>query len=104
MVLGSRNPIVPTAPVGMGRGSSLVVHQVSGARGHGRGMRPAGGKRRSPQRVKEEPTDEGENTRVVPLSVEAKKFSLKTVPKIRIPTGKGPEGSAKCSMGDIVDL
>ena len=57
-------------------------------------MRPAGGNRRSPQRVKEEPTDE--NNSVVPLSVEAKEFSLRTVPKIRIPTGKGPEGSGKC--------
>ena len=92
VVLGSRNPIVPTSPVRMGRGSSSVVPQVSGARGHGRGMRPAGGNRRSPQRVKEEPTDEGENTRVVPISVEAKEFSLRTVPRIRIPTGEGSLG------------
>ena len=52
-VLGSRNLLVMTSPVGMGRGSSSVVPQVSGARGHGRGMQPAGGNRRSPQRVKE---------------------------------------------------
>ena len=44
-------------------------------------MRPAGGNRRFPQRVKDELMDEGENTRVVPLSVEAEEFSLRTVPE-----------------------
>ena len=74
---------------------------MSGAGKHGRGMRPAGGNRWSPQRVKDELTVEGENigvvsgrpvvgenTRVVPLSVEAEEFSLRTVPKIWIPTGE----------------
>ena len=60
MVLGSGNPIVPISPVGMDGGSSSVVPQVSGARRHGRGMRPAEGNRWSPQRVKDELTDEGE--------------------------------------------
>ena len=53
VVLGIRNPIVPISPVGMDRGSSSVVPQVSGAQKHGRGMRPAGWNRRSPQRVKD---------------------------------------------------
>ena len=66
---------------------------MSGARKHGRGMRPAGGTRRFPQRVKDELTGEGDNTRVVPLSVEANEFSLRTVPKIRITTGEGSDGS-----------
>ena len=55
-------------------------------------MRPAGGNRRSPQKVNEVPTDvigkmvvvsDGpvvrENARVVPLSVEAEEFSLRAV-------------------------
>ena len=84
VVLGSRNPIVPISSVGMGRGSSSVVPQVSGARKHGRGMQPAGGNRQSPQRVKDELTDEAEE------------FSLRTVPKIRIPTGEGSDGSGNC--------
>ena len=37
--------------------------------------------------------EEGENTRMVPLSVDAKEFSLRTVPKIRISTGEGSDGS-----------
>ena len=100
---------MPVSPVGMGRGSSSVVPQVSGTRKHGRGMRPARGNRRSPQRAKDELTAEGENigvvlggpvvgenTRVVPLSLEAEEFSLRTVPKIRIPTGEGSDGSGNC--------
>ena len=93
VVLGSRNPIVPISLVGMDRGSSSVVPQVSGARKYGRGMRPVGGNRRFPQRVKDKLTEEGENTRMVPLSVDAKEFSLRTVPKIRISTGEGSDGS-----------
>ena len=59
-------------------------------------MRPAGGDRWSPHRVKKGQTNvreniifvsDGpvvrENTRVVPLSVEAEHFSLRTVPRIR---------------------
>ena len=74
--------------VGLGRGSSSVVPPVSGARKHGRGMRPAGGDRRSPQKVKDGQVviivvSDGqvvrENTRVVPLSVETEEFSLRTV-------------------------
>ena len=84
---------MPISPVGMDRGSSSVVPQVSGARKHGRGMQLARGNRRFPQRVKDELTDEGENTRVVPLSVEAEEFSLRTVPKIWITTGEGSDGS-----------
>ena len=38
VVMGSGNPIMPISPVGMDRGSSSVVHQVSRARKHGRGM------------------------------------------------------------------
>ena len=41
-VLGSGNPMWPVSLVGMDRGSLLVVPQVSGARRHRRGMRPAG--------------------------------------------------------------
>ena len=82
---------------------------VSGARKHGRGMRPAGGDRRSPQKVKDGQTDvreniifvsDGqvvrENTRVVPLSVEAEEFSLMTVPKTRVPTEEGSDSSGNC--------
>ena len=58
-------------------------------------MRPAGGNRRFPQRVKDELTGEGENTRKVPLSVEAEEFSLRTVPKIRITTEEGSDSSGK---------
>ena len=58
-------------------------------------MRPAGGNRRFPQRVKDKLMDEGENTRVVPLSVEVEEFSLMTVLKIRITTGEGSDGSGE---------
>ena len=64
VVLGNRNPIVLDSPIGMGRGSSSVVPPVSGARKHGRGMRPAGD-RRSPQKVKDGHTDVRENIIVV---------------------------------------
>ena len=36
------------------------------------------------------------NNRVVPLLVEAEEFSLKTVPKNRVPTGEGSDGSENC--------
>ena len=58
-VLGSGIPMVPISLVEMDRGSLSVVPQVSGARRHRRGMRPAGGIRPVPQRVKNELTDEG---------------------------------------------
>ena len=74
---------MPISTVGMGRGSSSVVPQVSEARKHGRGMRPARGDRQSPQGVKDGQMDDGANTRM-PLSVEADEFSLRTVPKIRV--------------------
>ena len=93
MVLKNRNPIMPISPVGMDRGSSSVVPQISGTQKQGRGMRLAGGNSQFPQRAKDELMDEGENTRMVPLSVEAEEFSLRTVPKIRIATGEGSDGS-----------
>ena len=68
-------------------------------------MRPAGGDRRSPQKVRDGQTDvrkniivvsDGQvvNTRVVPLSAE--EFSLMTVPKTRVPTEEGSDGSGNC--------
>ena len=108
-VPGSRSPIVPDSPIGMGRGLIVGGPPVSGARKHGRGMRPAGGDRRSAQKVKDGHTDVREkiivisdepvvreNTGVVPLSVEAEEFSLRTVPKNRVPTGEGSDGSGNC--------
>ena len=72
-------------------------------------MRPARGDRRSPQKVKDGHTDVREkmivildgpvvrdNTGVVPLSVEVEEFSLRTVPKNRVPTGEGLDGSGNC--------
>ena len=69
---------------------------MSGARRHGKGMRPAGGTRPFPQRANNELTDDGENTRVVSLSVEAEEFSLRTVPKIRVKAGAGSAGGGDC--------
>ena len=99
----------PDSPIGMGRGSLSVVPPVPGARKHGRGMRPAVGDRPSPQNIEDGHTDVSdrlmvisdglvvrENTRVVPLSIEAEAFSLKTVPKNRVPTGEGSDGSENC--------
>ena len=80
--------MVPVSPVGMDRGS-----QVSGARRCGRGMRPAGGSRPFPQRANNELTDEGGNTAVRPLSVEAEEFSLGSGPKNRVMAGAGSDGS-----------
>ena len=107
-VLG-RSLIVPDSPIGMCLGSSSVVPPVPGARTNGRGMRPAGGNRRSPQKVNEVPTDvigkmvvvsDGpvvrENARVVPLSVEAEEFSLRAVPSRRVPAGEGPDSRGNC--------
>ena len=72
-------------------------------------MRPARGDRRSPQRVKNGQTDVRENitvasdepvgrenTRVVHLSAEAEEFSLRTVPRIRVPTREGSDSSEHC--------
>ena len=72
-------------------------------------MRPAGGDRRSPPKVKDGQSDVSDrmmvasdgpvvrgNNRVVPLSVEAEEFSLKTVPKNWVPTGEGSDGSENC--------
>ena len=53
-----------------------------GCRRHSRGMRPAGGIMPFPQRVKNELTDEGGNTNVRPISVEAEEFSLGTGERI----------------------
>ena len=101
VVLGNRNMIMLDTPIGMGGGSSSVVPPTSGARKHGRGIRPAGRDRRSPQKVKDGQMDVSENiivvsdgpvvrenTRVVPLSV--------TVPNLRVADGKGSDGSRNC--------
>ena len=69
-------------------------------------MRPAGEDRRSPPKVKDGQSDVSDrrivasdglvvrgNNGVVPLSVE---FSLKTVPKNLVPTGKGSDDSENC--------
>ena len=92
-VLGSGNPMVPISPVEMDRGSLSVVPQVSGARIHRRGLRPTGGIRPVPQRVNNELTDEGGKSKVIPLSVEAEEFSLRTGPKSRVTAGTGSGGS-----------
>ena len=54
-------------------------------------MRPAGGSRLFPQRVKNELTDEG-GTAARPLTVEAEEFSLGTGPKNRVTAGAGSDG------------
>ena len=69
-----------------------MVPPVPKAQNIGKGMRPAGGNRRYPQKVNVVPTDvigrmvvvsDGpvvkENTRVMPLLVEAEEFSLRAV-------------------------
>ena len=63
--------MVPVSTFGMDGGSLPVVPQVSRARRHGRGMRPAGGSRPFPQRKINDLTDEREKTEVRPISVEA---------------------------------
>ena len=90
-VFGSGHPMVPSSPVEMDRGSGSVVTR---ARRHRRGMRPAGGVRPFPQRVKNGLTDEGGGgTKVMPLSVEAGAFSPRTVSKSRVTAGTGSDGS-----------
>ena len=84
------------SPIRLDRGSLSVVPPVSGARKHGRGMRPAGGDRRSLQGGKDEHMVVREKIGVLPLSVEAEEFSVRTVPKIRVPTGEGSVGSGNC--------
>ena len=59
------NTIVPVSPIGMGGGSSSVVPPTSRARKHGRVMWPAGGDRRSPQKIKDGQTDVSEDIVVV---------------------------------------
>ena len=64
-------------------------------------MRPAGGDRLSPLEVNNElaemmVTADGpvvRNKRRVPLSAEAEEFSLRTGPKIRVPTRRSGDGS-----------
>ena len=84
-VLGSGNPMVPISPVEMDP-------QGSEARRHRRGMRPAVGIRPVPQRVNNELTDEVGKTKVMPLSVEAEEFSLRTGPRRRVTAGAGSDG------------
>ena len=82
---------------------------MSGARKHGKGMRPAGGDRQSPQRVKNGQADVRENiavvpdepvvkenNREVPLSAGAEDFCLRTVPGIRVPTGEASDSGESC--------
>ena len=72
-------------------------------------MRPAGGNRRSPQKVNVAPKDvigrmvvvsDGpvvkENARVVPLLVEVEEFSLRVVPSRWVPIGEGPDSRGNC--------
>ena len=72
-------------------------------------MRPAGGNRRSPQKVNVVPKDvigrmvvvsDGpmvkENARAVPLSVQVEEFSLRAVPSRRVPIGEGPDSRGNC--------
>ena len=72
-------------------------------------MRPAGGDRRSPPKVKDgqlDGSDRGivasdgpmvrKNTRVVPLYIEVEEFSLGTVPKVGVPTGEGSDCNENC--------
>ena len=94
VVLGSGNTVVPISPVVMDMGSSSVVPKMSGTRKHGRGMQPVVGSGRFPQKVKDELMNEGENTRVLPLAVEAEELSLRTVPKS--PQGEGSDGIENC--------
>ena len=84
--------MVPVSTFGMDGGSLPVVPQVSGARGHRRGMRPAGGNRPFLQRKINDLTDERENAAVRPLSVEAEEFSLGTGPRNRVTAGAGADG------------
>ena len=81
--------MVPVPTVEMVGGSLPVVPQVSGARGHGRGMRPAGRSRPFPQRKIKDLTDKRENAAVRPLSVEAEEFSLGTGSRNRVSDGGG---------------
>ena len=91
-VFGSGNPMVPVSTFGMDGGSLPVVPQVSGARGHGRGMRPSGRSRPFPQRKIKDLMDERENAAVRPLSVEAEEFSLGTGSRNRVTAGVGSDG------------
>ena len=77
--------------------SHSVVPPVSRARKNGRGMRPAGGDRPSPHKNKGwcGPVVRGDN-RVVLLSVEVEEFSLRTVPKNRVPNREGSDSSENC--------
>ena len=70
-VLGSGNRLVPISPVEMDGSSWSVVPSVSRARKNRRGMRPAGGIKPCPPRVKNEPTEGEGKTHAIPLSVEA---------------------------------
>ena len=91
VVLGGGNPMVPIPPVEMGRDSSSVVPQVSGARRHGRGMRPAGGTRPFPRRIKNELTDGGRT-----LEWCLFRWKPRSLPKIRVRAGAGSHGSGDC--------
>ena len=91
-VLGSGNRVVPISPVELDGAAWTVIPQKSGARKHRRGMWPAGGIRPVTPRVKDEPTDRAGKTLMIPLSVEAAEFSLKTGSKSRVTTPSGIGG------------
>ena len=76
--------MVPVSTLGMGGGSLPVAPQVSGARKHRRGMRPAGGGRPLQQKNIDDLTNRRENAAGRPLSVEAAVFSLGPGPWNRV--------------------
>ena len=85
--LGSGDPMVPVSTVEMDGDSLLVVPQVSGTRGHGRGMRPAGRSRPFPQSKIKDLMDKRGNAAVRPLSVEAEEFFSRNWTECRMVVG-----------------
>ena len=81
--------MVPISPIEEEGGSWSVVPSVSRSRKHRREMRPAGGIRPCPPRVRNGPTDGVGITQVRPLLVEAGEFSPKTESKSRVATRVG---------------
>ena len=69
-----------------------MAPQVSGARKHRRGMRPAEEGRPLPQKHIDDLTIKRENAAVRPLSVEAAEFSLRSGPRTQVTAGVGSDG------------